>query len=106
MEMQSNQRGFTHASFTDRYDEKCSLQKSSLAFEDAIWLGIDDPKLTLFETEELGKYRQVTNREAGAALGGFKLSASCRMHLTQEQVQQLLPALTHFAETGDLPDPP
>ena len=105
METTKTERGFTHNSFTDRYGEKCSLQKSSLAFEEAIWFGIDNPTLTLFETEQMGKYRQVTDKEAGAALGGFELSACSRMHLTQEQVVELLPALQHFAVTGNLPNP-
>ena len=105
IELTETNRGFKIGGFTDRYGETCSLQESSIATEGCIWLGIDNPTLTLFETEQLGKYRQVTDKEAGAALGGFKLSASCRMHLTQDMVKALLPALQHFAETSYLPDP-
>lgn len=60
------QRGFKFYQFHDRYDLLCSLQKSSLATEDAIWLGTNDN----------------------------------RMHLTQEQVKQLLPILRKFVRTG------
>lgn len=67
-------RGFTYFSFNDRYDVPCSIQKSSLATEDAIWFGISDFKNQIFE----------------------------RMHLTQEQIKDLLPILQKFAETGDL----
>lgn len=46
MNLEKNQRGFENGKFTDLYGEKCSIQKSSLATDDAIWLGIDKPKLT------------------------------------------------------------
>ena len=48
MEIERNQRGFEVGKFTDLFGEKCSIQKSSLATDDAIWLGIDNPKLTVF----------------------------------------------------------
>lgn len=62
------ERGFAFGKFKDRYGVECSLQKSSLATEDCIWLGVHEN----------------------------------RMHLTQEMAAMLLPALTAFAETGDL----
>ncbi|OWZ90396.1 hypothetical protein B9J07_27815 [Sinorhizobium sp. LM21] len=95
MKFETTARGFTKASFTDRYGEKCSLQKSSLATEDAIWFGIDDPKPLILVQNEGWKEAPLPE---GASIGG-------RMHLTQDQVKALLPALTHFAETGELPDP-
>jgi len=63
------QRGFAKIDFTDSYDEKCSIQKSSSATKNAIWFGQDGAK---------------------------------RMHLTQEQVEELLPILTNFAKTGEI----
>jgi hypothetical protein len=77
MEVKPTQRGFWRVEFTDRYGAECSLQKSSLATEDAIWLGVDKP----FMAESL------------------------RMHLTQDMVKELLPLLQHFAKTGELPAP-
>lgn len=62
-------RGFALIYFKDRYGSKCSLQKSSMASEPAIWLGID---------------------------------SQLRMHLTQEQVREIIPHLNKFAETGKL----
>lgn len=67
-------RGFDRIDFKDRYNQFCSLQKSSLASEDAIWLGVD------------------------IDLDGKE---NTRMHLTREQVKELLPHLQRFAETGD-----
>lgn len=94
MEKNKTNRGFDIASFTDSYGEKCSLQKSSSAMEDKIWLGIDKPKLTIFENEKMGKYI-VTNMPK-------HFMVTSRMHLTREQVSELLPYLINFVETGEL----
>ncbi len=61
--------------FNDRYRNLCSLQNSSLAGENAVWFGVNEPDT----------------------------AGNTRMHLTQEMVQNLLPLLLHFAETGELP---
>jgi hypothetical protein len=58
--------------FNDRYQTECTLQNSSLASEDAIWLGVHSPK--------------------DAANG--------RMHLTKEMVRELIPRLQEFVDTG------
>lgn len=73
------QRGFSRVDFQDFYGKNCSLQKSSLATKDCIWLG---------------------------ANSGDHVDGAClaRMHLTREQVRALLPLLHHFAETGELPE--
>ena len=44
MEEYKTDRGFAIIKFVDMYDTKCSIQKSSLATEDAIWIGIDKPE--------------------------------------------------------------
>lgn len=72
----TTERGFAVYEFTDRYGQGCSLQKSSLASEDAIWFGV------------------VTNME------GERVND--RMHLTQDHVAELLSALKLFAATGEL----
>jgi len=94
MELTATQRGFSLAKFTDRYGNQCSIQKSSLATEDAIWFGIDNPKLTIFENASKGKYI-ITDMPAN-------FDVDSRMHLTQDQVKALLPLLQKFAETGEL----
>lgn len=86
------QRGFARLEFEDRYNAKCSIQKSSLAGEDAIWIGVDDSDPKIFkpcsgwQTFEIPKEVLLTTR----------------MHLTQKQVKKLLPILQKFAETGEL----
>ena len=47
------ERGFDFAAFTDRYGKSCSLQKSSLATEDCIWLGVESERMHL--TREMVK---------------------------------------------------
>lgn len=79
IEMKKTCRGFARADFDDLYSQKCSIQKSSLATQDAIWLGVDNTG------------PQMGNREVGD-----------RMHLSREHVKALLPSLTKFAKTGNL----
>lgn len=86
-------RGFPYVHFKDFYDKKCSLQKSSLASEQAIWFGIDDPEPEIMIPGQRWQPLQIPEN----------VSLNTRMHLTQEQVQVLLPILTHFAEYGELP---
>lgn len=80
-------RGFGRWDFIDRYNEKCSLQDSSLATEDAIWLGINRVDITEKNLVEEG---------------GVKYAMG-RMHLTREQVKELIPILQHFVDHGSLP---
>lgn len=37
-------RGFEYLIFSDQHDKECCMQRSSLADEDAIWLGNCDPE--------------------------------------------------------------
>lgn len=85
-------RGFDYHSFTDRYGNKCSLQKSSLATEDCIWFGVDDPNPRIL-TPGKGWTEYPLPED---------VLCDTRMHLTQEQVKELLPVLQKFAETGEV----
>lgn len=93
-------RGFALITLKDRYEVACSLQKSSLATEDAIWLGVDDadPKIPASHT-----------KEGGTGWVPFSIPEdvllTTRMHLTREQVVQLLPVLERFVETGEVAIP-
>lgn len=77
-------RGFAIGEFKDFYGFECSIQESSMVADEtsgaAIWFGRD--------TNDSDSERPRP-----------------RMHLTQSQVAALLPALQHFAATGDLPMP-
>lgn len=80
MDLTTTNRGFDVAVFTDFYGSECSIQKSSLATEDCIWLGVDKH----FNPENEG---------------------SSRMHLTREMVRELLPLLHQFEASGELKKP-
>lgn len=77
MNLEYTQRGFARIEFTDFNGDACSLQKSSVATEDLIWLGCNE----------------------GTHVDGHCLA---RMHLTRTMVADLLPLLQRFVETGEL----
>jgi hypothetical protein len=85
------ERGFNRFYFMDRYNVTCSLQMSSLASEAAIWLGCDDPEPRILVPNEGWQPVVIPG-----------LVTNTRMHLTQDQVRELLPFLTRFAETGEI----
>lgn len=101
------QRGFPIIKFTDLYGAKCSIQKSSLATEEAIWLGVDsaEPKI-------LASKVGAVNPETGEVSGWIPYQIpddvllNTRMHLTRDQVKKLLPILSRFAEDGQLEQSP
>ena len=103
MNIEKTERGFSILKFTDRYGNKCSLQKSSLATEDAIWFGVDDanPQIMASDAHKLGIPTLSNNGWVKFDIPKEVL-LSTRMHLTQEQVIELLPILQKFAETGEL----
>jgi hypothetical protein len=89
IKLTETQRGFLRGEFKDLYGADCSIQESSLATDNAIWLGCENgthyidarPMLKADET----------------------FTCSARMHLNQEQVKELLPILQYFVEHGTLP---
>jgi len=85
IKLKATMRGFKRGDFVDEYGQKCSLQKSSLATQDCIWLGVDN-----------------TGPHLDGPKGTRNEDVHQRMHLTQKQVKDLLPALTKFAKTGEL----
>ena len=72
------EKGLSKISFEDDYKQPCSLQRSNAALENKVWLGV--------EKDINGKI------------------VNGRMHLTQEQVRDILPYLQKFADTGELSD--
>ncbi len=97
-------RGFAYGEFLDLYGEECSIQKSSLATEDAIWFGINNarPQIMVSDAKRLGI---PTDKSVGWIPYPFPEEVALveRMHLNREQVSTLLPILQHFVNTGELP---
>lgn len=103
LERSETGRGFKLIKFKDRYDIECSLQESSLATEPAIWFGVNAPNAKIMAQHAAG-----AGIKTDAVTGWVdypipkEVLISTRMHLTQEQVQELLPVLTQFAHTGEI----
>lgn len=47
VEINATNRGFSRGEFTDLYGKSCSIQDSSLAMADAIWLGVHENRMHL-----------------------------------------------------------
>lgn len=70
-------RGFLRAEFKDGNGDECSIQESSAAEAPFLWLGCNTG------THHMGE-------------------CMARMHLTQDNVRQLLPLLNRFVAQGNL----
>lgn len=96
--MDKTNRGFDIHHFLDYYNNRYSLQKSS-ATEDAIWLGIDDANPQI-----MAKDCPAVSTDVGWV--SYPIPAevllTTRMHLTRDQVKDLLPILQKFVDTGEL----
>ncbi len=108
-------RGFAYGEFTDKYGQRCSLQKSSRIAngpgDECIWLGVHNSNGAF---KVLGHTDEARARNGGWGWQNKSLSdlfpdsdicVPDRMHLTREMVKMLLPALQHFVKTGELPEP-
>lgn len=103
LKMSATARGFPRGEFRDVYGTPCSIQKSSLATADAIWLGVTDadPKILHGDARALGIQTDATSGWVPYPIPPT-VNLITRMHLTREQVAALLPTLQHFVETGEL----
>lgn len=99
-------RGFRLIEFKDHYGSPCSIQKSSLATDDAIWLGVSDPNPQILAADA---YRMGLSGVSSYSNGWVpfnipkEVSITSRMHLTRKEVKDLIPILQRFADTGELP---
>jgi len=97
-------RGFALGEFVDLYGIKCSIQKSSLATDDAIWFGVSDPEPRVMASQAVSLGVETAERTGWVPYQiPREVLLSTRMHLNREQVSELLPVLQHFADTGELP---
>ena len=103
MKRKKTNRGFSYIEFTDLYDQKYSIQKSSLATKDAIWLGIDDPN-PIIMASDASKYNIETTETTGWIPYPIpeEVSINTRMHLSVKQVKKLISILQRFVDTGKI----
>ena len=97
-------RGFTLIEFSDRYDNDCSMQDSSLATESAIWFGINDgnPQIMASKASQFGIETTETTGWIPYPIPE-EVILHTRMHLSREQVEELIPILQNFVRNGCLP---
>ena len=106
MEIGKTHRGFELVTFRDCYGVECSLQQSSLAELEqpgasAVWLGVDEPN-----PQVLASQAASVGVSTGQATGWVPypiseaVSITTRMHLTRDQVAELIPLLEQWLKTG------
>lgn len=103
VEVGTTERGFSKGEFTDQYGAKCSIQASSIATKECIWLGVNDadPQIMASQAAEHGVETTETTGWVKYPIPS-EVSLSTRMHLSREDVKKMLPLLTKFVETGSL----
>ncbi len=97
LRIKKTDRGFDVIEFLDYYSKNCSLQQSSIATGDYVWLGVDEPEVKILASKILEGRTGWANYPLPEGVEIFS-----RMHLSREQVRQLLPHLIKFVETGDI----
>ena len=79
MKLNKTERGFSYLEFADDYSQECTMQISSNAERECIWLGVSN-------TGPRMDNKDVNNR----------------MHLTRVQARRLAKKLLKFADTGEV----
>lgn len=94
---ETTERGFSILKFVDLYGAECSIQKSSLATDDALWIGVTNSEPMILGSKVRGdltgwvKYPMPND-----------VQILTRMHLNRDQVKELLPILQKFVDSGDI----
>lgn len=106
LEQSTTERGFSVIKFNDYYDVSCSLQESSLGETRAVWFGVNnaEPQILASQARAFGIFPPPGTTGWVPYPIPKEVLLKTRMHLSQEQVQALLPSLQHFAQTGYLPE--
>lgn len=99
MKSKKTQRGFGLIEFDDYNKHKCTIQKSSLATQDCIWLGTDTQDMLIGPPPWIPLSQVIESRPV----------VGTRAHLTRDQARWLAQRLLFFADNGqleqDVPDP-
>lgn len=90
MKVKKTKRGFDLLEFKDSKGVECSIQRSSIATQDAIWFGCDDANPQYFIPNGNPSWRKLEVPKDTVM--------NTRMHLTRKQVEKLLPILQRFVK--------
>jgi hypothetical protein len=103
VKMAATSRGFSRGEFKDLYGIECSIQKSSLASEDAIWLGVNKANPQIMASDA-ARHGVVTTETTGFVPYPVPscVSFDTRMHLNQKQAAALITILKRFVDSGEL----
>lgn len=97
MKTETNSSGFNYAEFTDEAKSKCSIREVNILDEEnkgCLMLGVDNPKIVIYDKEM--KNYVVMEKVPHEWLIGSQLL------LNRKQIEQLIPMLQNFLETGKL----
>lgn len=104
-EQTTTKRGFIKLLFKDSYDNLCSLQESSNAEDDFIWLGIEDAEPLIME-QDAAKLGLISKDRPTAGWMKYPIPEEVllhtRMHLSKEQAIILGLKLLHFGTSGNI----
>ena len=104
-EQTETQHGFIKLLFKDSYDNLCSLQESSNAEDDFIWLGIENAEPLIMEQDAV-KLGLISKDRPTAGWVDYPIPEEVllhtRMHLSKEQATILGLKLLHFGTSGDI----
>jgi hypothetical protein len=103
MKKQKTSRGFAYYKFIESNGNICSIQKSSAAEQDLIWLGCD--KLDIQGFTPYGQpesWASITEEQINEKFGTEHINGNNRMHLSRETVSKLIPILQKFVDTGNI----
>ena len=108
----TSKRGFDKLLFKDYYNNGCSLQISSLASDECVWLGIENaqPRILTRDAIRLGllKEAEAPHNCYGEPCGWVEypvpeeVSFTTRMHLSRKQILKLALKLLEFAFCGKI----
>lgn len=96
-------RGFKVIEFHDYYDAHCTVQQSSLADDECVWVGRScaDPKILASKAGANGVQTDETTGWVPFPVPEDVLLHT-RMHLTRQQAGELADVLKWFSETGEV----
>lgn len=101
MKNKKTKRGFNYVNFKDARGTECSIQMSSNASNECIWIGAD--KIGLHEFVAYRRPEAWVHRiDVDESTQEHHFVANNRMELTRADVKKLLPILQNFVDSGIL----
>lgn len=112
MKANKTQRGFSFGNFNDGNGQSCSIQESSAYREGGmLWLGCNEIRLNGFFPYRGGwieysddQLKEILTKHQNCGVDCDTVLANTRMHLTRENVEELVSVMSHWLKTGDLPE--